>query len=315
MIAQVLPTISVVIPLYNKPQYVRRAVESALAQGDAILEVVVVDDGSTDDSAARVKALNHVKVRLVEKPNGGVSSARNRGIEEARGEFIAFLDADDLYLPGFIDEIIGLIRMFPEATVYATSYTFVWSDSKRKNALLPRSIKKTKPQIVEQLFSAFSRSTIFSISSSACVRRQAMVRHNIYFPEGENVGEDQDVIFRLAEKGTIAFSPRFLAEYTQGISNSLYSVLPLDLPPCYLRLAERMKSKGFPDNQRKGAARLLSVSYLNVTRTNIEHGKRKRAARVLFHPRAFFHWTYWIRTLVRFCLPVNLFRTRWLRRI
>lgn len=310
-----LPHISVVIPLYNKSPYVQRAVESVLAQGDDVLEVIVVDDGSTDDGAARVEALNHEKVRLIRKPNAGVSSARNRGIEEARSEFIAFLDADDIYLPGFIDEIINLIRMFPQAIVYATSYARIWPDGKRQNAPLTRYINKTEPQIVEQLFFAFSRSTIFSISTSACVRRQAIIKHHIFFQEGENLGEDQDVIFRLAEKGAIAFSPRFLAEYTQGVSNSLYSVLPVDLPPCYLRLAARMKSKDFPDDQIKGAAQLLSVSYLNVARTNIGHGKRKYAARVLFHSRAFFHWTYWIRTLVRFCLPASLFRTRLLRRL
>ena len=202
-----LPHISVVIPLYNKSPYVQRAVESVLAQGDDVLEVIVVDDGSTDDGAARVEALNHEKVRLIRKPNAGVSSARNRGIEEARSEFIAFLDADDIYLPGFIDEIINLIRMFPQAIVYATSYARIWPDGKRQNAPLTRYINKTEPQIVEQLFFAFSRSTIFSISTSACVRRQAMIKHHIFFQEGENLGEDQDVIFRLAEKGAIAFSP------------------------------------------------------------------------------------------------------------
>lgn len=309
------PRISVVIPLYNKAAYVQRAIESVLAQGEGVLEVVVVDDGSTDDSVAKVEVLHNPKIRLVKKANGGPSSTRNRGVEEARGEFVAFLDADDVYLPGFMDEIICLMRLFPDAILYATSYTRVWSDGKRQDALLPRIIKKNKPQILEQLFCAFSRSSVFSISSSACVRRQAMVGQNIYFPLGENVGEDQDVIFRLAEKGAIAFSPRYLAEYTQGVTNSLYSVLPDYLPPCYLRLAERMKLKSFPANQRKGAARLLSVSYLNVARTKIEHGKRKCAMRILFHPRAFCHWTYWIRTLVRFCLPVSLFRTGWMRRI
>jgi hypothetical protein len=214
-----------------------------------------------------------------------------------------------------MDEIICLMRLFPDAILYATSYTRVWSDGKRQDAQMPRSIKKNKPQIVEQLFLTFSRSSIFSISSSACVRRQAMVGQNIYFPLGESVGEDQDVIFRLAEKGAIAFSPRFLVEYTQGVSNSLYSVLPDYLPPCYPRLAERMESSSFPVNQRKGAARLLSVGYLNVAREKIQHGKRKRAMRLLFHPRAFFHWTYWIRTLVRFCLPVSVFRFGWMRRI
>lgn len=305
--------ISVVIPLYNKAAYVERAIHSVLAQGDTVMEIVVVDDGSTDDSAARVEALGHPKVRLIRQPNGGPSSTRNRGIKETLGDFVAFLDADDVYLPGFMDEIVGMMRQFPDACLYATSYSRVWPDGRRQNAYLPRGIQKDLPQIVDQLFYAFSRSSIFSISSSACVRKNVLTEHQIYFPVGENVGEDQDVIFRLSEVGKIAFSPKFLAEYTQGISDSLYSVLPDYLPPCYIRLAQRLNLQGFPRSQKRGASRLLSVSYLNVARTKIERGKRLRAMRLLFNPNAFFHWTYWLRTLLRLFLPVSWFKARWLR--
>lgn len=308
------PRISVVIPLYNKAAYVQRAIESVLAQGEAVLEVVVVDDGSTDDSVAKVEALHHPKIRLVLKPNGGVSSARNRGIEEVRGEFVAFLDADDVYLPGFIDEILNLIDRFPDSGVYATSYCRRWLDGHALANKLPRFIDSNHAQIVQYPYKAWSRASFFHIGS-LCVRRDIFFQRNIFFPLKENVGEDQDVIFRLIETGEIAFSPKPLMAYTQGIENSLYSALPDFLPPCYLRLGERMASSSFPAHLRKGAARLLSVGYLNVARTKIEHGKRKRAMRLLFHPRAFFHWTYWIRTLVRFCLPTSLFRSGWLRRI
>lgn len=307
--------ITVVMPLYNKAAYVERAIRSALSQGDAVREVVVVDDGSYDGSAEIVEAMRDTKVRLVRQPNGGPSRARNRGVHEAQSEYVAFLDADDVYLPGFIDEIIALIHKFPQAVLYATSYTLVWPDGRRLDAIPPRGIKRDVAQIVDQFFSVFSRSSFFSISSSGCVRRQFLIDENILFPEGENVGEDQDVIFRIAEKWPIAFSPKHLAEYTKGIENSLYSSLPDSLPPNSERLAQRLRAGRIPKHHRRGVRRLLSVYCLNIARINLDRRQRAKGLRLLLRHEAYFHLIYWLRTAARFVLPAWIFRNRWTQRI
>jgi len=309
------PLISVVIPLYNKAAYVVRAIESALAQGEAIREVVVVDDGSTDDSAARVEALAHPRVRLIRQANGGVSAARNRGIEAACGDYVAFLDADDVYLPGFADEIVNMIHQFPDAGLYATGFFRVWPDGRRESTYLPRVVNRLEPHLANYIHRAFSRSTIFSISSSACVRRQVFFRYGVFFPVGESVGEDQDVIFRLTETVKVAYSPKPLAEYTQAVKNSLYSTLPVFIPPCISRLHIRASGRNFPGEMREGAYRLVSVAYQNVARENILRGRRITALRLVLDHKAWCHWTYLLRTLLRLCLPVSLFKPRWLRRI
>lgn len=116
------PTISVVIPLYNKEREVARAVRSVLAQRRQPLELIVVDDGSTDRSAAEVEAFRDPLVRLIRQPNGGVCAARNRGIAEARGEYVALLDADDEWEPGFLSEIVSLITRYPGCGIYCTAF-------------------------------------------------------------------------------------------------------------------------------------------------------------------------------------------------
>lgn len=302
--AQTMPRISVVIPLYNKEKYLRRAVESALSQGPAVHEVIVVDDGSTDNGPAHLASLGDDRLRLIRQPNGGVSRARNAGIEAATGEFIAFLDADDAWLPGFADELQALIQAFPQASLYATSYVRVWPDGRREQACLPGVLKNATRQVVTDPFSAWSRSAIF-FTSSMCVRHEALQKQNIRFPIGENLGEDQDVIFRLLESGVLAFSSSPLTEYTQAVFNSLSSSSPGEVLPCYLRLLQRSWQADYPAQHRCGAQRVVAVNYLNVARTLMRVGKRGEAAALVFTQAAMRHPTYWARTALRLLLPTG----------
>ena len=105
--------ISVVIPLYNKRTSVIRALNSVLSQTIQPEEIIVVNDGSTDGSEQLVNELNHPLVRLINQPNAGVSAARNRGIKEAKGDWIAFLDADDEWMPEYLETIKSLSEKYP----------------------------------------------------------------------------------------------------------------------------------------------------------------------------------------------------------
>lgn len=302
--AQTMPRISVVIPLYNKEKYLRRAVESALSQEPAVHEVIVVDDGSTDNGPAHLASLGDDRLRLIRQPNGGVSRARNTGIEAATGEFIAFLDADDAWLPGFVDELQALIQAFPQASLYATSYVRVWPDGRREQACLPDVLKNATRQMVVDPFWAWSRCAIF-FTSSMCARHDVLQKYRIRFPVGENLGEDQDVIFRLLEAGALAFSSNPLTEYTQAVSNSLSSSLPSEVLPCYIRLLQRSWKADYPAQHRVGAWRVVAVNYLNVARTLMREGKRREAAALVFSRAAMRHPTYWLRTALRLLLPTG----------
>lgn len=104
--------VSIIVPLYNKAPYVQRALDSIIAQTFDEFEVIVVDDGSTDDGPAIVRNQTDPRIRLVMQTNAGPGPARNHGIAQARGEFIAFLDADDEWLPAYLDENL---RLFAQA--------------------------------------------------------------------------------------------------------------------------------------------------------------------------------------------------------
>lgn len=101
-------TVSVIVPCYNGARYLRETLASALGQTRAPLEVLVVDDGSTDDSAGVAEAFG-LPVRVIRQANGGESTARNRGIDEARGDWLAFLDADDVWEPHKLERQLAAV--------------------------------------------------------------------------------------------------------------------------------------------------------------------------------------------------------------
>lgn len=117
-----MPGVSVIVPLYNKGPYVERAVESVLAQEYGDFELVIVDDGSTDDGPDRVRRFTDPRVRLVSQPNGGPGSARNKGLSLSQSDLVVCLDADDEYLPGFLHTTTQFMEEHSECACVTTGF-------------------------------------------------------------------------------------------------------------------------------------------------------------------------------------------------
>ncbi len=117
--------VSIIIPLYNKAPYVRRSLDSIAAQTFSDFEVIVVDDGSTDGGGRIIEDYPDTRFRLVTQPNAGPGAARNRGIAEAQGDFIAFLDADDEWLPEYLSESLRLLEQYGPEVGCVTSCYFI----------------------------------------------------------------------------------------------------------------------------------------------------------------------------------------------
>lgn len=208
--------ISVVMPLYNKEAEVERALRSVVEQSLAPGEIIVVDDGSTDGSRAIVKRIiaEHPEagIRLITQPNSGVSAARNRGVAEAKGDYIALLDADDMWLTGYIAEVCRLMEYYPEADGYATAFDIV-NGTQRVTAPVPTT--EGYINIAEEAL--LRRYPI--IPSTATLRREAVLRAG-GFPEGMRIGEDQWLWVRMVQQGAkFCFSPMSLVRYSRTASN------------------------------------------------------------------------------------------------
>ena len=202
--------ISVVIPLYNKEKEIARTLRSVLAQTSQPLEIIVVDDGSTDGSAARVEEIGSPLIRLIQQENRGVSAARNRAMQEACGEYAALLDGDDTWEPGYLAEIERLIAAYPGCGAYATSFNV--DDG---HHLTPGDTPQTEG-VVDFFTEALSHYVL--IPSSTTLRREPALSLG-GFPEGMKIGGDMYMWIKIARRYAVCFSPKPLANYTKVASN------------------------------------------------------------------------------------------------
>lgn len=177
------------MPLYNKGGEIRRAIKSVIGQEFCDFELIVVDDGSTDSGPEIVRGYRDPRIRVVSQANAGVSVARNRGIELARTDLIAFLDADDEWQSQFLATILGLSVKFPECGVFATSYYIANNKTGIRRAVLNGLPPVLEEGILQRYFQVAAQSDP-PLCSSAIVVRSAAIRAVGGFPVGIATGED-----------------------------------------------------------------------------------------------------------------------------
>jgi glycosyltransferase involved in cell wall biosynthesis len=224
--------ISVVIPLYNKEEHVRESIASALAQSFKRFELVVVDDGSTDGSAAVVKAVSSTNLRLLSQSNQGVSAARNRGLKEAAADWVAFLDADDLWLNDHLSQLWQTHEAFPQAALIANAYTTIAA----KSGVDGRNVRR---RITSNFIEEAARGDAWVFTSAAMVRKDVALAIG-GFAEGESRGEDIDLWVRMALQQPVALSSYVGTVYRQ-VTNSLTAATTVLKPDVAMRgIAKRL---------------------------------------------------------------------------
>ena len=160
--------ISVIIPLYNKEVYIKETIESVLNQTFQSFEIIVVNDGSNDGGPAIVNAFNDERIKLISTANGGVSSARNIGVAKSNYEFVAFLDADDKWLPNHLENINNLIVLYGKvADVFVTNYARKYPNGK----ILPNRTESELPTgVVKNFFQVYFKKVLIH-TSCVCIRK------------------------------------------------------------------------------------------------------------------------------------------------
>ena len=202
------PSVSVVIPTYNVAPLIAETLKSVFAQTFTDFEVIVVDDGS-DDAAELERALEPYRERVhyVRQENLGAGAARNRGVQEARGEFIAFLDSDDLWMPEYLEEQVRFLRADGYDLAYADALLF--GDS----PIAGKTYMETAPSVGPVTFLSLVRNECNIITSGVVARRCVLVKVGL-FNESLRNGQDFELWARLARNGArLAYQRKVLLRY------------------------------------------------------------------------------------------------------
>lgn len=204
--------ISVIIPLYNKETSVSRCIESILSQTYSELEIIIIDDGSTDKSAQVVsKYLNDCRIRYVYKKNGGVSSARNLGITLANGEWITYIDADDSFLPEALSILLKTAKRAKTCISTANFYT-------ERNGVRIPFCTGLKPKRISNNYRAWYFRSSVPGPGAALFHRDVLKGHR--FNEGLRRYEDAEFLLDLLRVNDVAYSPDFVMIYYQDFSEA-----------------------------------------------------------------------------------------------
>lgn len=211
--------ISVVIPLYNKESSIKRTIQSVLNQTFSNFEIIVVNDGSTDNGLSVLKQFNDARIKIINKSNAGVSNARNTGIFVAKGLYVAFLDADDIWLPEYLQEIKQLTDEFKDCNIFGTDYTVSFHKVENYKKI------PNKHFIVDNYFE-LAMCIPFLTASSIVVKRDCF-DNDMQFNENITHGEDLDLWSRLYKKYIdIGYSNKQLVYYNHSVTNRVCEIIP-----------------------------------------------------------------------------------------
>lgn len=278
---------SVVIPVYNGQGHIHRSVDSVLAQSFEDFEIVVVNDGSTDDTAAVVKQLalkdKKGRLRFVERENGGVAAARNTGIKESRGDYVCFLDSDDQWLEDHLARLSGAIDEYPGEVFFSTLSQNCLVDGRivRLDKGMPEDVF-----VIEDYFDyeISGKPAVSKFTSTVCLKRSFFDEYGL-FVEGVKISEDEDMWYRAAAYHNFVVVPRITVQRNRDLSEATRRPVNPETDPFVSRKAVLLADERIPAAKRRSIELLIERHEIRLIRSMIKNGHKKKAVKTLLSAR------------------------------
>ncbi|GAA3569942.1 glycosyltransferase family 2 protein [Snuella lapsa] len=251
-----MPFFSVIIPLYNKEDYIEATINSVLEQSFKDFEVIIVDDGSTDNSYQLVSQFKDHRICIIQQKNQGVSLTRNHGIHYANSKYIALLDADDLWKPNHLEVFYKSIQAFPDVDLYCNNYEINYNKKIIKPA--NHNFKDEQIPLIIDDFFKLNKSDSLIYTSCTCLRKTSLINLGMFKKQYDGA-EDLDIWIKFAINHKMVYNPTVTMTYSRYISNSLSkSNLNLNQFRLFYSLKHNEKKyphmKSFVDLKRYGLA-------------------------------------------------------------
>jgi glycosyltransferase involved in cell wall biosynthesis len=272
--------VSAIVPVYNCAQYVGKAIESILAQTYRAQEIIVVDDGSTDNTREALEPYKDSIIYVYQK-NAGEPAARNTGIRHSTGEYIAYLDADDLWLPDKLQLQMEYFRTHPQCDlVYTDMMTF------DDQGIIECSVRSSRARVYSsgKIFPQLFRETLFG--SGSVVLRKAAAEKAGGFDETFFVGSDYEMWLRMSRSFEFGYVDKPLLMYRQhrDMSTQKLGKVPQDGMPWQVKVLKRTLEL-FPEAERElgkpAINHRMAVPYMWLGRSWMDRGNHKEARRLI----------------------------------
>jgi glycosyltransferase involved in cell wall biosynthesis len=214
-----MPYFSIIIPVFNKEMFVAKTIKSVLSQTFSDFEIIIINDGSTDESEAEILAIKDERINYFSKKNEGVAAARNYGIAKASADYICFLDADDFWYSIFLETMNHYIQKLPDENVFASAIKI---ETSRKIFRAQYSFTKNGDFEIVNFFEASQKEAVLW-TSAVCIHKEVFEKSGV-FDEQLKVSEDTDLWIRIGLNYQVVFIWQILARYVfdkKSISRSM----------------------------------------------------------------------------------------------
>lgn len=265
---------SVVIPLYNKEHYIEKTLQSVLKQTFQDFEVIVVDDGSTDKSLENARKIQSERIKVISQKNQGVSVARNTGIYNATGTYIAFLDADDEWRENYLETIENLTVKYPVSDIFVTAYAVYMGDGKINYST------RLIPEIgcLDSYWLTLAKGYDFVWTSATTIRRQALIDAGCFTP-GEKIGQDLDMWARVARNNPkVAYSAKACVNYNRAAEENARNRVRIAWAGAFIKiLEEELENPARTAEEKRAIQRKYDKKMTVYIFTSIMAGDKARA--------------------------------------
>lgn len=281
--------ISVVIPYYNQREYIERSVYSVLNQENKNFEIIIIDDGSTDEGLNDIKKINSDKIKIYRTKNQGVSHARNYGASQSNYDVIAFLDSDDEWLQGYISSIIELIKKYPNAAAYAMK------------AIVKNNNTTIDYNIISNDFNSFlirhPLKFLLKYPRLICASN-VIIKKNIFmdlngFKNNVVWGEDQDLWYRIAIDHSIAYRniTSAIIHITGNWDNKLSERIKKNPEHPFIESGlQVIKNKKISLEIKRDIKNMIEMYKIKSAKYNMQIGEFNKAQEILLTCGDFYHW-------------------------
>jgi len=260
---------SVIVPLYNKERFITRAIQSVLNQNFQDFEIIVINDGSTDNSLSVASTISDERLRIFTQENQGVSAARNKGAEMANYPYLAFLDGDDTWDKNFLSEIKKLIENFPDAGLYGSNNLFIYPNGSVDKNNVGDIFNGNEEGIIGNYFQIFAdlQRSPFS-NSNLCIPKNIYKKFGGY-KVNVKLTEDSDLWCRIALEYPIAFTTKPLATYylaQEGSTHGIFESRPFEVA---IMLDQAVKEGKVKADQKESVLKLIALQKLGLIKRGI----------------------------------------------